>query len=150
MIDRRFASSGALAVAAIVAVVCAVPAIVIAQRGQQASSAAKTWKAPRTPDGRPDLQGFWTSLTYTPLERPKELAGKPFFTEKEAIETFKKAVEDMDDQILHYAHTDFGDTPVQTGARPSLRTSLVVDPPDGQSPGSRLTRRNVAPPVRRL
>ena len=131
MSDRRFASWGALAVAVAVAAVCVVPAIVI---GQQASPAAKTWKAPRTPDGRPDLQGFWTSLTYTPLERPKELAGKAFFTEQEAIEAFKKAVEDMDDQIVHYAHTDFGDTPVQTGARPNLRTSLVVDPPDGRIP----------------
>ena len=25
---------------------------------------------PRTPDGQPDLQGFWTNSTYTPLERP--------------------------------------------------------------------------------
>ena len=32
--------------------------------------------ADRTPDGQPDLQGIWTNATLTPLERPKELAGK--------------------------------------------------------------------------
>ena len=30
--------------------------------------------APRTPDGRPDLQGIWSFATLTPLERPRELA----------------------------------------------------------------------------
>ena len=122
-----------LAVAAVMAVVIALPGLVAAQQAP-ASTTKSTYKAPRTPEGQPDLQGFWTSLTYTPFERPKELANKPFYTEKEAIEAFKKAVDDMDDQIVHYAHTDFGDTPVQTGARPSLRTSLIVDPPDGRIP----------------
>ena len=46
---------------------------------------AKVWAPPRTPDGHPDLQGYWTNATFTPLERPRELAGKEFFTEQEAI-----------------------------------------------------------------
>jgi hypothetical protein len=28
------------------------------------------WIPPRTPDGHPDLQGFWTNATITPFERP--------------------------------------------------------------------------------
>ena len=31
---------------------------------------------PRMPDGRPDLQGYWSTQTFTPLERPAHLAGK--------------------------------------------------------------------------
>src|SRR5438477_10548502 len=31
---------------------------------------AKKWTA-RTPDGQPDLQGYWTNSTYTPLQRPQ-------------------------------------------------------------------------------
>ena len=31
---------------------------------------------PRTPDGRPDLQGHWTMATFTPLERPERFAGE--------------------------------------------------------------------------
>ena len=77
---------------------------------QQASAtAAGTYRAPKTPDGRPDLQGFWTNLTYTPFERPKELAGKPFYTEQEAIE-LRQAVKDAftTDQIVHYVKAILG------------------------------------------
>ena len=41
---------------------------------------------PRTPDGRPDLQGMWLNDTATPLERTKDVADKAFFTEAEARE----------------------------------------------------------------
>src|SRR5947207_9093110 len=62
--------------------------------GQTVSSAAKkTTKAytpPRTPDGKPDLQGIWNSATLTPLTRPKEYADKAFFTPEKAAE-FEKA-----------------------------------------------------------
>ena len=49
------------------------------------------WTAPRTPDGRPDLQGVWLSNGATPLERPAQLAGKPFLTEAELAELKKRA-----------------------------------------------------------
>src|SRR6266436_5835549 len=45
---------------------------------------AQTYKAPRTPDGQPDLQGIWDYRTITPMERPKDLGTKEFFTEEEA------------------------------------------------------------------
>ena len=38
---------------------------------------------PRTPDGRPDLQGYWTTQTFTPLERPAHMGDREFFTEEE-------------------------------------------------------------------
>src|SRR5438552_15780639 len=44
----------------------------------------------RTVDGQSNLQGIWTNATITPLERPAELAGKEFFTEKEAAEYEKQ------------------------------------------------------------
>ena len=34
----------------------------------------KKWAVPRTSDGHPDLEGYWTNATITPLERPAELA----------------------------------------------------------------------------
>ena len=102
-------------------------------------------KAPRLPDGTPDLQGIWSSATLTPLERPPELAGKQFFTKEEAAQWTKKLLDAanrdrrggsaQDDVGLAYNEVWFsrGDTVV-----PTLRTSLIIDPPDGQIPG--LTR----------
>jgi len=45
---------------------------------------ARGWTVPRTPDGRPDLQGVWTNATLTPLERPANLRDRAFLTEAEA------------------------------------------------------------------
>src|SRR5688500_8448623 len=36
-----------------------------------AAKPAKPWTAPRTTDGKPDLQGNWSNATLTPLERPQ-------------------------------------------------------------------------------
>src|SRR5258705_10991261 len=47
----------------------------------------------RTLDGQPNLQGIWTNSTITPMERPRELAGKELFTEKEAADYEKQARE---------------------------------------------------------
>ena len=40
-----------------------------AAKPQAAAPAKKGWVMPRTPDGKPDLQGNWTNETQTPLER---------------------------------------------------------------------------------
>ena len=48
------------------------------------SGTSRPWTVPRTPDGRPDLQGIWTNTTLTPLERPRSLADRAFLTESEA------------------------------------------------------------------
>ena len=41
------------------------------------------WTMPRTPDGRPDLQGVWANNTATPLERPASLGDKATLTDEE-------------------------------------------------------------------
>ncbi len=45
---------------------------------------ATEWSVPRTPDGKPDLQGIWTNATQTPLERPVEFGTTGFLTEEQA------------------------------------------------------------------
>src|SRR5215207_9509052 len=54
-----------------------------------AKPAAKPYKAPRTPDGQPDLGGFWSNATYTPLERAQNVT-KEFYTPEE----FQKLIKD--------------------------------------------------------
>jgi len=101
----------------------------------------------QTPAGTPkavgarDLTGIWDTATVTPMERPKDLAGKAYFTPAEA-EAYEKqlAIENdrdrrgkpgADDVARAYneAWWDRG-----TKVVPSLRTSLIVDPADGRIP----------------
>jgi hypothetical protein len=107
------------------------------------TAAAQTpaaYRAPRTPDGQPDLQGFWTNATYTPLERPANVT-KEFYTPAEAAEAVKRAAQDESEQTLpgtvadvHYDFSQFGLDRSQSPFSLSLRTSLIVDPPDGRLP----------------
>jgi hypothetical protein len=108
-----------------------------AEAAKAAEAARANWKAPRTPWGDPDLRGYWLSLSYTPLERPAELAGKAFYTEEEAIAAFKAAVEadaEVDPREVHYDWKEYGMDAWQSPVRPNLRTGLIIDPPDGRIP----------------
>ena len=124
-----------------------------------AKNATETWTAPRTVDGQPDLQGVWSNNSATPLERPKELAGRAFLTEQEVAALKKKAAELFDNGNSDAA---FGDSVYEsvlanvkgtksgfksvdggTGDYSSVwtvarewdnRTSLITDPPDGRLP----------------
>src|SRR4051812_18358266 len=79
MSHRWFASLGIVVVAAASAAGHAQsPA---ARTGSRAS--ARTWTAPRTPWGEPDLQGVWSYATLTPLERPDTQAGKEVLKDEE-------------------------------------------------------------------
>ena len=112
-----------------------------AAAAQAPGAVKKAWRAPRTAAGQPDLQGIYTTATLTPLERPADLAGKQFFTEKEAVEyenTFLKQTnrdrrDGPADADVGRAYNEFwfsrGDHIVST-----RRTALIVDPPDGKIP----------------
>jgi len=108
-----------------------------AERMRAEAAALKNWTVSRTPWGDPDLRGVWHLATYTPLQRPPHLADKPFYTEEEAIAAFKRAVDadaEVDPRTVHYDWKEYSMDAWQGGARPSLRTSLIVDPPDGRLP----------------
>jgi hypothetical protein len=118
------------------------PAPLTAQSGAatKPESAAKPWKVSRTPDGQPDLQGFWTNTTYVSLERPKNVT-KEFYTKEEVAENIKRAAANESEQTepgtvadVHYDFTQFGLDRSQSALALNLRTSLIVDPPDGRIP----------------
>ncbi len=100
-----------------------------AQTGSKASHATE-----------PDLQGVWTNVTITPLERPAELAGKAFFTKEEAEAYEKKVVAANNKDKRGTGEADvanaYNDAWWDSGTKvvSTLRTSLIVEPEDGRIP----------------
>ena len=90
----------------------------------------------RTIDGQPDISGNWSNATYTPLERPAELKDKAFFTPEEAAAYAQRRLDALYAQPkdnLHYDDAIWMSEKTPKGMN-GLRTSLVVDPPDGRIP----------------
>jgi hypothetical protein len=114
--------------------------------------AATQSKAPRTPWGKPDLQGIWDFRTITPMERPGGTASKEFLSEEEAAELENQVIKRNQELDAREAKktTARGDGNVDRqddgspgfynnfwldqGTRSTRRTSLVIDPPDGRIP----------------
>jgi hypothetical protein len=100
--------------------------------------AEPSWVVPRTPDGKPDLQGIWTNATVTPLERPRELGAREVYTDEEMEAVRKAAAEPVPTAQrggteAHYDFTQFGLDRTQAQIAFSKRTSLIVGP-EGRVP----------------
>jgi len=108
------------------------------------SGQPKPWTPPRTADGHPDLRGVWTNATLTPLERPAEFRDKPALSEQDAATYEKQFLQEQNrDRRDGGAETDVGraynELFFDRGTKlahigNSIRTSLIVDPPDGRVP----------------
>lgn len=102
---------------------------------------AKTWTAPRLPDGRPDLGGYWSNNTATPLERPPAVAGKEFLTDEEA-RTLEQTSRDRtlaNDRQKIERPREIGSYNAifledSRWAMANKRTSIITDPKDGRMP----------------
>jgi len=91
----------------------------------------------KTAWGDPDISGTYLTATYTPLQRPERLKDKALFTEDEAINELARVIgqdAEVDPRNVHYDWKEYGMDGWQSPIRPSLRTSLIVDPPDGRIP----------------
>ncbi len=92
-------------------------------------------------DGHPNFEGIWNSATATPLERPRELKDKPFFTPEEAAQWERQfaltnaepspeaARKSAGTGTYNAFYREWGTSTVKT-----RRTSIITDPPDGRIP----------------
>ena len=115
-----------------------------------------SWTVPRTPDGRPDLQGNWSNATLTSFERP---AGLPLVLTKAQVAQLEKVRSDTIEKLgqrsdpnrtappvggdgstgaagnvggYNYFWIDAGDHIAVVNGEP--RSSMITNPPNGRVP----------------
>jgi hypothetical protein len=102
----------------------------------------KTWVAPHTPWGDPDLQGIWNDATSTPLQRPDKYAGKDVLTDEEAAGFAEELANGLNRDRrdggaavdVNRAYNEHWMDAKRLKATADKRTSLIVDPADGRIP----------------
>lgn len=93
---------------------------------------------PRTPDGHPDLQGFWSSHFITPLERPEGIPDLVVPRDK-AADAIKKMTPDPGEVFdPELSYNPFPDGLAEVNG--DLRSSLVTTPADGMLPYTSLAK----------
>jgi len=130
---------------------------VVAQSVKDSTTPPAGWQVPRTPDGKPDLQGVWGNNSVTPMTRPRQWKDKAQLTDAE-LEDLKRFTAKFIDQGGDAIFGNFVQLALdakdkgafnQVSYDPSTgnynqfwmadrewdhRTSLITDPPDGQYP----------------
>ena len=92
---------------------------------------AAAWKPSRLPDGHPDLQGYWTNNTATPLQRP---AGAGEFLTDGVKAPAGRGGQATQNRTNPFPNL-FGIAGGEADARYVMRrTSIITDPPDGKLP----------------
>ncbi|HEX5108847.1 MAG TPA: hypothetical protein VFV95_10390 [Vicinamibacterales bacterium] len=108
-------------------------------------AAAKPWTAPLTPWGDPDIQGTFTTDDElgVPFERPAQFGTRTDVTDTEfadrQAQAARQAATDAEEFVAARPGGRGGDGTGPPGhwlerGRPSRRTSIIIDPPDGRIP----------------
>ena len=92
-----------------------------------------------TPWGEPDLQGIWTVESDTPLQRSPKYANQEFFTDaqRQELDRERAALLGRDRRVERGTELDVAgayNSVFMSKKHTGLRTSLIVDPPNGRIP----------------
>jgi hypothetical protein len=91
------------------------------------------------PTAPPNFEGIWNSATTTPLERPRDLASKPFFTAEEAAAWDRRFARGNEEPAPGTQQRGIGTyntffREFATRGVKTRRTSIITEPPDGRIP----------------
>jgi hypothetical protein len=146
---ERFSGLGSIMVAA-VAAAGGIFSLSVERTTAQVQTGSTSAPALKTTWGEPDLQGIWTDETDTPLQRPARYAGQEFFTPEQRAD-----LDRLRSNLLGNERTrsERGTAQDVAGAYNSAfvsfkhtgaRTSLIVDPPNGQMPSTTAQAQRIA------
>jgi len=109
--------------------------VALATAAAHAGGPEGKYKAPRTADGHPDLQGVWNFSSDVPLERPASVGDRKLFTPEE-LEAQKHVKTNALNTLSRLVPVeDVGLSWMDHAARiENLRTSLIVYPDNGKVP----------------
>jgi hypothetical protein len=94
-----------------------------------------TYKPPRLSDGHVDLQGMWEMTNLMPMERPRNF-NSLVITQTEAAKITEDAARRQEDPTVIDSASWYRRPRQVEPIRGELRTSIVIDPPDGRIPFS--------------
>ncbi|MFL5294911.1 MAG: hypothetical protein ACJ798_00885 [Phenylobacterium sp.] len=105
---------------------------------------AGPYRAPRTASGQPDLQGVWTNLSLTALERPKDFQALIVPPAEAAAYDRRHSgtPPPVPGDPVGSVETEWYDGASLARIGGAARSSWVVDPPDGRLPYSEVGRRS--------
>ena len=104
-----------------------------------ATAKDKAFRVPRLSDGHPDMQGMWTLSNLTQLERPPGIDSL-VITAADVAKIKKEFENVIYDPSKPADPPDFDDDRQVEPLHGELRSSLIIDPPDGKLPVTALFR----------
>jgi hypothetical protein len=101
------------------------------------------YSPPRLDNGQPDMQGMWVASNGTPLQRPSGFSTL-VIDDAQAAKLLASVTARFEDRNTPTEPTEYFDPHGIERVRGQLRSSIIVDPPDGLSPGNDLFKEQVA------
>ena len=103
----------------------------------------QSYRAPRLDNGQPDMQGVWVASNSTPLQRPSGFSTL-VIDEAQAAKLLATVSARFEDRSTPTEPTEYFDPHSIERVRGQLRSSIIVDPPDGLIPGNDLFKLHAA------